>query len=129
MVCYKIWLGATSLTPPINTPIATVGSCGFFDSSHAHTGYAERQKELGDKLGHDVATELWKSVFCDVPEFLETMFPMDTALLSHLYGTLKKNQLYQTNATPPHWTHYPTHPPNEALPYEPFVQLAEDIEG
>lgn len=126
-VSSKTRIPATSLSRPVNTPFATVGSTELFDSSYARTGEAERQKELGDKLGYDVVRELWQSVFCDVPTLLETLFPVDEDILSHVFKSLKTKGIYQTRADPPQWTIYPTRPSNEASLYEPFVQLVEVI--
>ena len=129
MVQTRTRIAGTSLPLPVNTPIATVGSTDFFDSSHARTGDAEKQKELGDKLGHDVVAELWQHVFCDVPDFLKTMFPVDEGLISRVYTSMKSSKCYKHKEETPHWAKYPIRPNNEASLYAPFVKLVQDIKG
>ena len=89
----------------------------------------EKRKDLGERLGHDVVAELWQHVFCDVPGFLEAMFPVDEGLISRVHKSLRNVNCYMDGLHSPCWARSPIHTRNKTSSYALFFELVEDIKN
>ncbi|KAH9835348.1 uncharacterized protein C8Q71DRAFT_765355 [Rhodofomes roseus] len=97
-------------------------------SSTAYSDQAYKRKVFSKDLEYEVVQELDGHVFCEVPDFLETIFPVDEALINSVYGILcrTKHSAYDTKTK--RWSHYSFSPPTlEKTLYPQFVKLAGTV--
>lgn len=103
------------------------------DNGTPSCGAADEQKRLENHhyLGYYVSEELWTSVFCDIPLFLETIFPIPEALVDEVFASVSRfNRHYDISKKTKRWKSYPLtrlQAGDERSVCAPFLKLVDII--